>query len=82
MVASNETNNQSVYELVPDHATEATEEEEEVLIIADDDAEPNEAEPDEELEDERCDCCARSWEDCSCWCSRCGDRYNLCRYSC
>ena len=34
------------------------------------------------LDYDTCDCCAELWDDCLCWCERCGERYNECRYEC
>ena len=47
--------------------------------------EREEEQDEEELDDEElenyCDCCARVWDDCECWC-QCGNEYKFCRYSC
>ena len=29
-----------------------------------------------------CDCCCKHWNDCQCFCSKCGDDYRSCRYDC
>ena len=32
--------------------------------------------------DNSCDCCAKVWRDCQCWCSNCGDEHKCCKASC
>ena len=32
--------------------------------------------------DHDCDCCAKSWRDCQCWCGYCWAEYKCCKMSC
>ena len=31
---------------------------------------------------EACDCCAKPWGECWCWCSHCHSEYSVCRATC
>ena len=37
---------------------------------------------DDEDHSSYCDCCCKHWDDCQCFCSKCGDDYRACRYDC